>query len=79
MITIIKIIILTVITTTTIIIIIIITIINATTIKIIMIIIKVIERPKSEPLSMEGGPLGPAAHSSDDCNNYVYILAFLDI
>ena len=46
-------------------------IIIVTPIKIIMITIKVIERPKSEPLSMEGGPLGPAAHSSDDCNNYV--------
>jgi len=32
----------------------------------------VIERPKSAPLSTEGGPLGPAAHSSDDCNNYVH-------
>ena len=37
----------------------------------IIMVLKVIERPKSAPLSSEGGPLGPAAHSSDDCNNYV--------
>merc|ERR550525_773588 len=32
----------------------------------------VIERPKSAPLSTEGGALGQAALSSDDCNNYVH-------
>ena len=30
-----------------------------------------IERPKSAPLSIEGGPLAPATHSSDDCNSFV--------
>jgi len=32
----------------------------------------VIERPKSAPLSIEGGPLAPATHSSDDCNSFVH-------